>query len=204
MTLDDIKQIVSQLKTVDIGKLAVIGGEPTLHPNVVEILQYLQNNIAVESLTLTTNGSNTSTIQSIKDKIPKIHICQSNISYDDKVKHHYNYYNTSCCVRKDNYSDCVCLNRSGINVYKYNGKLKYAWCSMTSFVSRLLGIEDEVTFSSLQDLLHSDIKEIQQKICSHCSVYSNTGWICKDATRDFGVVSDEFKAGYEQMMSSCV
>lgn len=62
MTLDDIKQIVSQLKTVDIGKLAVIGGEPTLHPNVVEILQYLQNNIAVESLTLTTNGSNTSTI----------------------------------------------------------------------------------------------------------------------------------------------
>ena len=75
---------------------------------------------------------------------------------------------------KEKYSDCVVLNRCGINVYKFNNEIKWSWCSCVSYISRLLKIEDKVTYSSFNELLNSNINDTYQNICKYCTFYQKS------------------------------
>lgn len=59
-TLDDVKQVVSNLKRLDLRleKLKLMGGEPTLHKDLDKIIDYLQSSNIADKLYIITNGLN--------------------------------------------------------------------------------------------------------------------------------------------------
>lgn len=54
LSLDEWKKVIDDLKELGVGRVVVIGGEPCIHKNIIQILKYLcENNL---STTLFTNG----------------------------------------------------------------------------------------------------------------------------------------------------
>jgi len=58
--LSDVKIVMENLKRLDLrlDELKILGGEPTLHKNLDEIIDYLKNTNLINKLTLITNGLN--------------------------------------------------------------------------------------------------------------------------------------------------
>ncbi len=57
MSVDDIRLIANGLKPLGINKIKLTGGEPLMHPNIIEIVDVLKNECGIEQVTLTTNGA---------------------------------------------------------------------------------------------------------------------------------------------------
>lgn len=60
MSLDDVKEIIERIKLLSISfrELKIVGGEPTLHKQFPEIVEYLLASNVYEKLSIVTNGLN--------------------------------------------------------------------------------------------------------------------------------------------------
>ena len=209
MTLDEIKNIISQIKNSKehIHQFRLIGGEPTSHKELYEICDFISKNINVDVYTITTNcvksDSKYNLLQKIKKNTKFVYKSnEPNVKF--KFNKHINIYNTSKCIQKEKYSDCVVLNRCGINVYKFNNEIKWSWCSCVSYISRLLKIEDKVTYSSFNELLNSNINDTYKNICKYCAFYEKSFGDKFPHALPFHLnneISDIFKDGLEYIKS---
>jgi hypothetical protein len=88
MTLNQVERFCEEMRTVDgyIGRIRVLGGEPTLHPKFVEIcemLRKLKDEGHAYVIEVVTNGSKKEKYREVKD-IVKVRVS----GQGDKEKHH--------------------------------------------------------------------------------------------------------------------
>lgn len=56
LSLAQIKQLLPMIEKYEISSIKLTGGEPLLHPNIVEIVKILSNSPTVEDISMTSNG----------------------------------------------------------------------------------------------------------------------------------------------------
>jgi radical SAM protein with 4Fe4S-binding SPASM domain len=70
MTFDDFKRIVGILKRLGVRTIDILGGEPTLHPDLRRIIRYsLQEGM---KLNISSNGTETELLGEVRDKYPDV------------------------------------------------------------------------------------------------------------------------------------
>ncbi len=57
LSIENIELIATELKKLGINKIKLTGGEPLLHPDIIEIVDLLKNKCEIDQVTLTTNGA---------------------------------------------------------------------------------------------------------------------------------------------------
>lgn len=86
MKLDDIKKCVNQLEKIGVKKVILIGGEPTIHPNIVEIIKELtDHNIKVS---MASNGRKFCDFEFAKSLVDA-GLCAVNISIKGSNENEY-------------------------------------------------------------------------------------------------------------------
>ncbi len=95
--IDDVKDVMTNLSRLDIrlSELKILGGEPTLHSHLDEIIDYIKNTNLVDTLTLITNGLNftRSVVESLKklDRLV-ISVYPFDVDLEDTIKNSVLYY----------------------------------------------------------------------------------------------------------------
>ena len=79
LTTNEWKNVIDILECYKINKIVILGGEPTLYPDIVTIVDYIVNNKKMEC-SLTTNGINN---KDIIDKLIKTGITSLGVSVDN-------------------------------------------------------------------------------------------------------------------------
>lgn len=222
MNLDDIHHIFSQVyKHISINTLRIIGGEPTLHPQFKDILTYILSTNIANNFLLETNHSNLSMLKWCK-LLPKlsIHQLENDISnsltqsqyiaylQNLKNKKHINSYGLKKLnnIQNIDISKCEVLNGCGINIYKFNNKIRFAPCNWSVFISRLLMKEDQYTYETLEECLKYDKVDLKNDVCCYCLVahYLNNEFTHTDFTgfQDFSIINSDFIAGYQHIVNN--
>ena len=66
MTTSEVKKIISELGTIDeIKTIRIMGGEPTLHPSFVEIIEAAKQ-LSTKKIVVKTIGSNTAILKRLQ------------------------------------------------------------------------------------------------------------------------------------------
>lgn len=90
LTMDVYRQEVSRLlqSVNEIGKLRILGGEPLLHPQCSDVLNYLQNKKVIREIHVVTNGTIIPSSEIIKSmKKANVHVFISNYGqYSSKIR----------------------------------------------------------------------------------------------------------------------
>lgn len=206
MNLDEIKDIIQQINdsNIKLERFVIMGGEPSTHPDLCNICLYISQNLKVEvdNIYIKTNGSNNkyvydclkgTNVKFLRDE------WSNNNKDTKKLKYskHINIYDMDTLNYKDNYDDCIILIKDGINIYKFNNEIRYTFCSCASYISRLLQIENNFTFTTFKEILNCDKSLYYKNICPYCALYT------KDYFRNYtgnkvsesDKISDCFKSG---------
>lgn len=204
MTLNEIKQIADQLKRYDVKEIHVIGGEPCLNPEVYEICDHLCHEFQKSNVIIFSNGTCPQTIEKLKNiKNLKFNVKKEN-TVEFYKKWHINIFDERNIVHKDDYSDCFTLKWCGINIYKQNGKLLFARCIDSMFITRLLGTEDKYSKSSLDELMNDfPYNDFYKDVCSNCTCYSTKGLGVARKHKDLTITSEIFKNGLLKITQQC-
>ena len=190
MTILEVKEILKQLSNFKIDKLSIIGGEPTLNKDVVEICKLVDNADFINIKLLATNHTNEDIVDSIRKTCKNIEIRYDQgveINKIAKIKNdsHYNILLSPYEEGMELSSvPCGFFYGCGINVHKYDGKIKWFWCSAGTSIAKLL-LEENLLKNSIFELLSSYGKmiEIMPKICSNCMYSAKDKIKVKDDNR---------------------
>ena len=179
MTSLDMEKILISLKPYlfKISQINILGGEPTLNPNIFDICNFLNSNIGNNiNLILTTNNSHNDIVKKIHNLYPRIRIrCDdeysNDIEYDivnkkrPKIDRHLNFLYGRCDPQHIPYNKCKIYNKCGINIFKYLGNIKYYHCSPGKMICILLQ-KDYLFKNSIEEIL--DDKTELDTVCSYC------------------------------------
>jgi len=196
MTLDDIKHIYGEIKDYEFNDyVAVIGGEPTINPNILEILDFLDKQkfkIKSGKLLLVTNGLNDPVIRKVLERrYRQIYVD----FYDNSISEKYaSIYGTDNIVKRrrtaknSNRSDmhlnflygekddchlpffkCKVFNRCGKGVFKLHGKVWYYHNTACKSLCILLGKEHlfKQHFKDLFDDV-AGMYSLNSELCPYC------------------------------------
>ena len=156
MSVEQVKRFIEQIKASGgIGKLKVIGGEPLLHPNFVEIYNLLadaQVEGFIKTLKVDTNSSlprpeglkSCNSCRWLSTKVPK--------------KVHYPYVWDPCDKGWECVGPCPGVGRCGISLDKYG----YLPCSPAIMIVRLYGLTHLYKTEIPKQMWGMD------EICKHC------------------------------------
>lgn len=208
MTLEDVESIVSQINELDRDPriVAIVGGEPTLHPRCVEFCAYIKEHIrGFSQLRLNTNYAAPDVVSGIKalgysvaDYQGEDHATVLRV----KASTHYNALLSprdegmpirdphTCYVLRGLGGSGPC----GICVHKYKGALRWCYCAAATSICKLLGREDEFMFPTLRDLFMSSIDKLCSEVCVHCMAIAKHPILARDSV---GKVSPSFRHGLE-------
>ncbi len=84
ISMEDLKIIINNLKKYNIKRIVITGGEPTLHPKFIEIINMLRSKFPSIEIRIQTNGTNPQIIKKLK-KDPKISIQVSLDHYKKEI-----------------------------------------------------------------------------------------------------------------------
>lgn len=196
MTMDDIIHITKEINdigTENFHHLTVIGGEPTLHSNFLEICKYLKDNLNM-MLDVSTNSSNNAKYKSILDSMG-IKLYTMNGLNNSKLKNdfHCNFYLSPTENNQELRQDCG-IN-CGISICKINNELIYSHCSNQIFLAYMLK-KQNLLYKSLKDVMNIDSYDniVTKTVCKHCQFMSKK-WIKYKYNNK---ISDCFKEGLEE------
>lgn len=145
------------------GRIRLVGGEPTLHPQlpkIVELLSEIVDEGHIGQLEVVTNGSHTEKLQALKTKIARIRVS----GQGDKEKHHT--ANLAATPHSLGYEGSMCNApwHCGISLNYYG----YFPCSSGAGLARLMNDMDTWQRTSLprQGVLEEwpDL----QNLCNYC------------------------------------
>ena len=201
MTVDDVKDIVGQIKgQINVPKMTIIGGEPTLNPDCIDICKYVCENLDCPKIEIATNCSHKDVIADLS-RIQNLTIRVDNESIKQKWEKHRNLYDVSRVKpqRDFDFTKCEEYKQCGIGIFKHGWKIRWFHCSHGQFIARLLGKEDEASAKTLFDLLHGDLDNIYKDcLCQNCY---RGDWGFNDFKRNFGTVSPQFEDGYQAILN---
>lgn len=198
MDVGEMRRVFGELAPYRIGKLCVIGGEPTLHPDIMEACSLLHGAANAETKLLATNHSNERIVDEIRRRFPDIQIRYDN-GHDLgriralKAENHFNILMSPQAegLGTDGHP-CGFFYGCGLNVHKHRGKVRWFWCSAGTSVAKLLGLDEELFRDSLAELLSSyaDIAWRLPEVCRNCMYSARRPVRAKDEGRVSGVFAE--------------
>lgn len=210
MTPEDIKSVVDQINANDRNPqmIAVVGGEPTMHPGFAAYCQYIKSHVrSFSKLRINTNFTNPDAVAlaealgyEVADYLgPRDPEAQRNA----KLAVHYNSLLSpleegipindprTCFVLRGLSGSGPC----GICVHRYKGRLAWCYCPNATSIAKLLQREDEFMFPTLAELFRSSTDKLCRDVCVHCMSIARHHVLAKDTP---GKVSECFRAGLEE------
>lgn len=174
VSLDKVKEFVEEANELGIvwRKLAVLGGEPTLHPQMLEILDYLYNNARYEyNVMLKTNGFGKKTNKVLQDVPSYIRIVNTSKSSKNQ---HFSTYNVApidqpMYKEADFSKGCSIADGCGICLNPYG----YYACGAGAAVDRVFGLG--LSVQSLKELTDEKILEHKRILCQYCGHFKDWG-----------------------------
>jgi organic radical activating enzyme len=171
MNMDDIYDITNQLSKYknNIDLITIIGGEPTLNPNCLNICEYICSQFENKIFLRTNGSSNLDDYKLLSSKYNNFIIDYDNIkTLNFKNIDHLNIFlspkENNQKTGNKNHKDCWMVRSCGIDVSKHNNQLKWFYCPfymITILLDKVYLLKDK-----LDDLLNDNIHNYD--ICSHC------------------------------------
>jgi len=168
MTVDDIKKYIADFEANGnpMVSIALTGGEPTVHPQFLEIIVLLTNYCIKHNMfiTLFTNGG--TTYEKIKDKIPlKVTVVNSAKTNNYPLHYHFTVAPIDLGVYDPNNNPCseslVCgrtLNKNG-----------YFACPSAAAIDNFLNLNLAVT--EMKEATKEELRKKAEDICKYCGTY---------------------------------
>lgn len=168
MTVEDIKKYIRdfEINGNPMDSIALTGGEPTVHPQFLEILDLLVEYCIKHNkfISLFTNGG--STYEKIKDKIPKkVEVVNSAKQNNYPLHFHFTVAPVDLGVYDVNNNPCseslVCgrtLNKNG-----------YFACPSAAAIDNFLGLNLAVT--GMAEATKDELRRKAEDICKYCGTY---------------------------------
>ncbi len=172
LTVEQIKKFIKESidRNLKWKRIALLGGEPTLHPNIIEILNLLlkfkKDHTPSTRIQLVTNGSGKK-VNSILAKVPEgIEI--RNTLKKSKFQYFYQFNNApkdSVLYKNADYSKgCVIPSACGIGLTRYG----YYPCAIAGGIDRIFGFDcGRKKIPSLDDPMIDQLKIF----CSLCGYF---------------------------------
>ena len=205
MSVSEVQGILDEInKELKVATFTIIGGEPTLHPECEAICRLVCEKMADNStrIEVATNNSRQEVVSRLRG-IPGLAIRVDNEGgMTQKCRKHWNFYDVSSIQNSRPIDHRTCeYVKCGIAIFKHRGRIRWFQCPNAQFLARVLDVEDTVCAYSLHDLLTTDRSEAYGRLCRYC--YQQPEYL-KSAPRNFGVVSDVFRAGYEKILKEAL
>ena len=193
MSLNDITHICEEINDVGCKKfehITLIGGEPTINPNFLDICLYIKNTVDTK-IEVSSNSSNNQKYKKIlSDNNIKFYTFGNKDTPQKKLESHFNFYlsptENSQILRDD------CGLNCGINISKVDNEILYSFCGNQKYLSILLN-KKELCKKCLNDIMNCDCKNdpLTMSVCKHCQ------FMAKDRIRwkDNKNISNCFKDG---------
>jgi hypothetical protein len=168
MTLDQVRHFIGEMKSANtyIGRIRILGGEPTVHPKFKEIVELLHSELVpshVGQLEVITNGSHPERIQSVR------HLIKPRVSREEAKQsaHVANLINTPASLGYEGRM-CNAPWHCGISLNAYG----YFPCSSGAGIARF---EDWMKWQRLKlptcvkpcNAVRETWPELQE-LCNHC------------------------------------
>ena len=204
MNMEDVKILHNHLKGYKINILAVMGGEPTLNPDFLEICNFLYNNIKYNKFVIRTNYSNPILLDELIKICPDTIIETSNKTkdiksiMDYKLNNHLNFLFSPTENSSLLYKDTICnVHRyAGYGCCKYNGRVVWSICCASISLLIILNKED-LLCNSLSECIQNK-ENIENNICKHCMYKCDNPIYIKDND----TISNCFKDGLSKYINS--
>lgn len=166
LTIKQINKFIQETKYLNWNwkKIKIMGGEPTLHPKLLYIINlFNKNNFSIE---LWTNGTN----NNILKKIPKcVQIINSNKPNNIKFDK-YNIAPIDIKLSNTYNKGCFITEISGISLTKYG----YYPCGAGAAIDRIFGFN--IGIKNLKDVNLISLRNQLKYLCKYCGHY-NSGFI---------------------------
>lgn len=171
MTINQIEYFIEESRSNEVkwDKISILGGEPTLHPQVVQIVNLLCNAFPKTTFHFVTNGFNTNRVNEVLPQIPKI---VTIINTKKKFINNVFYPVTSAPRDYPEYKDtdftkgCYLCMSCGMSLNCYG----YYPCAVSAAIDRVLGFDmGRKTFPSQCDLMLDELK----LFCSYCGLFKD-------------------------------
>ncbi len=175
MSLGQIKKFISE--SIELNKkwelINILGGEPTLHPNFVEIVQLIYDEYILKHSTntvlqITSNGYSEKT-REILEKLPKsknIVIDRDSFKQSPKVEYFTQFNVAPVDLQEYRTSDfskaCWVTSYCGIGLNKYG----YYPCGVAGAMDRVMGYD--IGIKSLKEVTVDKLKELLDVFCRYC------------------------------------
>lgn len=164
MSLEQIRHFVDESIALnyDWHKIGILGGEPTLHPDLEEIIQILKTYTGKFpdcDLFLATNYHGRKVIHKIKQFEKSIRVVKSPKNNNPK------WFNNINLTQKDFSSvihNCNICNGTGLGLTKRG----YFPCGAGAAIARVLGMD--IGIQSLADLNQVSIRNMLKELCMYC------------------------------------
>lgn len=170
MTIDQIYKFIKETEEIgrEYRRIRILGGEPLLHPDLIEILELLIRYCAASSpeteLEVVTNGYGNKVNETIK-KIPKM-VVITNTHKTDASKEPFEPFNLAprdiTDFKGDDYTNaCWVTSECGIGLNMYG----YYHCAVAAGIDRILGLD-----IGIKELPSDEEEFAEQKnnLCSYC------------------------------------
>lgn len=164
MTIEQIQIFADEMwaENAYIGRVRLLGGEPSLHPKLIEILEILnqlKSDGHIGRVELITNGSNNKKIRSHGKSIDKVRVSTE----ADKKKHHI--ANLAKTPYSQGYQGTMCNAPwfCGISLNYYG----YFPCSSGAGLARLMNDVPRWQRLSLPNPVMEEWSDLQE-LCNHC------------------------------------
>jgi len=179
MTIEQIKYFVAESIKTDIKWpfIVIIGGEPTLHPNIYEVcdilIDYKIKHSPNTKLTISTNGFGSET-QEVLNNLPEI-IHQENSNKKSSKNTHFYSFNVAP-VDVEEYMNpstdfsigCPTVSVSGTALTRYG----YYVCGAAASIDRVLGLDTGV--KNLKDISKTAYRAQLNQLCRYCGIFKST------------------------------
>lgn len=159
-------------------KFTVMGGEPTLNENCVEICRLIRKRLGSGVvLSLATNHTNNDMCRAVERFGFRVRrddaTSDPKIAAVRKAERHINIMlsPTEDGVGVSDPHRCWVFGRCGISIHKWHGCVKWCWCGAGTSVCKMLGRE-EFMKPSLDELFSSGTEKWFSDVCPHCQYIS--------------------------------
>ena len=192
MNISDVQNILYNINKYSdkIDYITIIGGEPTVHPNFLNICKYIKSNTNI-NIEVSTNGSNDNIYKKEVEKLGiKYYTYNNDNTIDKKIRSHVNMYlspyEEKCQIKSD------CGLNCGISICKINNKIYYAYCANQKMIAIMLNRYD-LLYTSLDNIMNDDMynNELTNNVCKHCQFMN----IKRVKYKDNKNISECFKEG---------
>lgn len=177
MNMNDIQNIISSIKKYQdkFDHIKIIGGEPTIHPDFVNICLYIRNNLDIEVL-VATNGSNNSYNKLLHKNNIKTCIWRNLDSIEKKFNKHVNFRLSPLENNQEIKSDCG--EKCGIGIFKYNNKIYYCSCVNQFSLAIMLNKMDLLYYDI--DSIFNNTNDNNNILCKNCQFIAKKRILFKD------------------------